>query len=90
MERYIHEKPLDSEGWGKTYLVTDITTKKQLAMKVIDVSRLSSKECQLEPQKELNLHHQHIARYNKGFFTSDRKQCILFTEYYPSTFHIHS
>lgn len=84
MERYIQEKLLDSEGFGKTYLVTDEKTKNELAMKVIDISRLSLRECELEPQKELSFSHQHVARYTKGFLSADKRQCVLFTEYCAS------
>ena len=84
MENYTKKSILGRGSYGKVFLVEEKATKRQLAMKVIDVpdSKYSTKLTnEMNLLKKLGSNHPNIARYEGSFYDNSEQVFVILMEY---------
>jgi serine/threonine protein kinase len=84
MERYVQKKLLGKGGFAKVFLAEDAITKKEYAMKIIDISRMKPENYQNEITLFENISkllHSNIVKYETSFIDKISKNCIIIMEY---------
>ena len=84
MERFIQKKLLGSGGFARVFLVADKITKKEYAMKVMDISNMRSADYENEIdlfQNISHLSHPNIVKYETSFVNRYKRTCYIVMEY---------
>ena len=90
MENYEKKELLGRGGFAKVYLVTERSTGKEYAMKIIDISGVEPEKYEHEIsllQGISKLSHPNIVKYHTNFIDSVKKKCIIIMEYCKGTLH---